>query len=64
VLVREDPEPRPGGPFRSQNQAHAGKDGRRWLQPPFFGISGEGETISGGFNRRLTPILLYPVKRP
>jgi len=22
------------------------------------------ETISGGFNLRLTPILLYPVKRP
>ena len=28
-------------------------DGRRWLQPPFLGISGQGDTISGGFNRRL-----------
>ena len=27
-------------------------DGRRWLQPPFLGISGQGDTISGGFNRR------------
>ena len=29
------------------------KDGRRWLQPPFPGISGLGDSISGGFNRRL-----------
>jgi len=29
-----------------------GQDGRRWLQPPFLGISGQGDTISGGFNRR------------
>ena len=48
--------PRPGVPFRTQNQAPAGEDGRRWLQPPFPGISGKGETISGGFNRRLTPM--------
>ena len=41
------------------------KDGRRWLQPPFPGISGLGDSISGGFNRRLVlPLRGRPIPVP